>query len=55
MAYTEMACISPEGVMYQEQEFLSLLANTLSFEADDATLTIVCSGGQQLYFTTATR
>jgi heat shock protein HslJ len=55
MAYTEMACISPEGIMDQEQEFLSLLANTLSFEADDTTLTIVCSGGQTLYFTTAAR
>jgi len=55
LAYTEMACVSPEGVMAQEQEFLSLLANTQSFEADDTTLTIFCSGGQQLYFTTAAR
>ena len=55
MAYTEMACISPEGVMEQEQEFLSLLANGQSFEADDTTLTIFCSNGQQLYFTKATR
>ena len=49
-----MACISPEGVMEQEQEFLSILASAQSFQADDATLTIVCSSGRQLYFTTAT-
>ena len=55
MVFTEMACISPEGVMEQEQDFLSLLANAQSFEADDTTLTIICEGGQQLYFTTAAR
>jgi len=51
---TEMACVEP-GVMEQEQEFLWLLANAQSFQADDTTLTIFCSVGQQLYFTTATR
>ena len=55
MAFTEMACVSPDGVMEQENVFLSLLANAQSFEADDTTLTIFCSDGQQLYFTTATR
>jgi len=53
--FTEMACMSPEGVMEQEQEFLSMLSNAQSFQADDTTLTIFCSVGQQLYFTTATR
>jgi len=55
MAFTEIACVSPEGIMEQEQEFISLLANAQSFQADDTTLTIFCSGGRQLYFTTATR
>lgn len=55
MAYTEMACISPEGIMEQEQEYLSLLANAQSFEIDGATLIISCSGGRQLYFTTANK
>ena len=55
MAYTEMACLSPEGVMQQEQEFLNHLANAESFQVYDATSTISCSGGYQLYFTTATR
>ena len=53
--WTEIGCVSPEGVMEQEQEFLSLLANVQSFQADDTTLTIICSDGRQLYFTTATR
>ena len=55
MAFTEMACISPEGVMEQEQEFLTILAAAQSFQVDDTTLAIFCLGGQQLYFTTATR
>lgn len=53
MAYTEMACLSPEGVMEQEQEYLYILANARSFQANDTTLTIFCSGRLQLYFTTA--
>jgi len=48
-----MACLSPEGVMEQEQEYLFILSNALSFQADDTTLTIFCSGGLQLYFTTS--
>ena len=55
MVFTEMACVSPEGVMEQEDVFLSLLANAQSFQADDTTLTIFCSDGEQLYFATATR
>jgi len=53
--YTEMACISPEGIMQQEQEFLLLLSKAQSYQADNTTLTIFCSGNQELYFTTATR
>ncbi len=53
MAHTERACLSPEGVMEQEQEYLFILSNALSFQADDTTLTIFCSGGLQLYFTTS--
>jgi len=53
--FTEMACMSPEGVMEQEQEFLTLLSRAQSFQADDTTLAISCSEGQQLYFTTAAR
>lgn len=52
MASTEMACLSPKGIMEQEQEFLSTLANARSFRADGTTLTIYCSSGLQMYFTT---
>jgi heat shock protein HslJ len=45
-----MSCLSPEGIMEQEQEFISNLANVLSFEANDTTLTIFCSDRQILYF-----
>lgn len=55
MAFTEMACLSPKGIMEQEQDFLSILRNAQSFEVDYTTLTIFCSRGQQLYFTTTTR
>jgi len=47
---TEMACILPEGIMEQEQEFLTILASTQSFQVDEETLVIFCSGEQQLYF-----
>jgi heat shock protein HslJ len=54
LAWTERACLSPEGIMEQEQEFLSLLGEAASFQADDTSLTITCSNGRQLYFTRAT-
>jgi heat shock protein HslJ len=50
LAWTERACLSPVGVMEQEQEFLSLLGKAESFQADDTSLTISCSDGKQLYF-----
>ena len=50
LAWTEMACLSPAGVMEQEQEFLSLLADAESFKIDDTSLIITCSNGRQLYF-----
>jgi heat shock protein HslJ len=51
LAWTERACLSPAGVMEQEQKFLSLLADAESFQTDDTSLTITCSNGRQLYFT----
>ncbi len=51
LAWTERACLSPAGVMEQEQKFLSLLADAESFYTDDTSLTITCSSGRQLYFT----
>jgi heat shock protein HslJ len=52
MAYTERACLSPEGVMEQEQEYLFNLGNARFFQVDDTALTIFSSAGLQLYFTT---
>jgi len=51
LAWTERACLSPVGIMEQEQEFLSLLADSESSQVDDTSLTISCSNGRQLYFT----
>ena len=51
IAWTEMACLSPQGVMEQEQEVLALLAEARSFEVEDISLTITCADGSQLNFT----
>lgn len=55
MVNTEKACFSPRDIMVQEAEFLAILANTQSFQADDTTLTIVCFGGQVLNYIIADR
>lgn len=55
IAVTEMYCDTPEGVMGQEQEFLSLLADAESFQGNDTSLTIMCSDGRNLYFTAIPR
>lgn len=53
LAWTERACLSPDGVMEQEQKFLSLLADAESFRVDDTSLTISCSNGNILNFAIA--
>ena len=50
LGYTEMACLEPEGVMDQEQEYLQLLILTESYESDDDELRIDCSDGSVLVF-----
>jgi heat shock protein HslJ len=50
LAWTEMACMSPEGVMEQEQEYLTLLLDTVTFQVEDSLLTISSSDGQVLFF-----
>ena len=54
LAYTQMLCLSPEGVMDQEQEFLSILGKVESFETGKSTLTIFCTDGLQLNFVSDT-
>ena len=55
LAWTERACLSPVGVMEQEQDFLSLLADAEFFQVNDTALTITCSDGRNLYFTVVAR
>ncbi len=47
---TEIGCTAPEGVMEQEQEYLTLLLDTATFQVEDSQLTISSSGGQVLIF-----
>ncbi|MFC2038344.1 META domain-containing protein [Chloroflexota bacterium] len=42
---TEMACMDPEGVMDQEQEYLRLLGKAESFRIEDENLRVNCAGG----------
>ncbi len=50
IASTDMACTAPEGVMEQEQEYLTLLLDTATFQVEDSLLTISSSDGQVLFF-----
>ena len=40
LAYTEMACMEPEGVMEQESEYLGILQKAKSFEVENGLLRI---------------
>jgi heat shock protein HslJ len=50
IASTDMACTVPEGVMDQEQEYLTLLLDTATFQVEGSQLTISSSDGQVLFF-----
>ncbi|HEY44034.1 MAG TPA: META domain-containing protein [Anaerolineae bacterium] len=50
IAFTEMACLTPEGVMEQEQLFLSVLAAVGSFQIQDNQLTIFSTDDHILEF-----
>jgi len=50
---TEMACISPEGIMEQEQRFLKALGDTSSFEIMNGQLQISMSDSETLTFVRA--
>ncbi len=47
---TEMACLDPEGLMAQEQEYLGLLRAVNRFELVDDVLTLITDTGQSLVF-----
>ena len=50
LAWTEMACLEPEGVMEQEQQYLSALQSAESYTIEESELIIVCSDGWVLVF-----
>ena len=50
IAFTEMACLTPEGVMEQEQEFLSIFVAAESFEIQEDKLIIFTANDQLLKF-----
>ncbi len=50
LAWTEMACLDPEGIMSQEQEVMSLLSSASRYELGNATLTLITAGGEQLKY-----
>ncbi len=51
IAYTEMYCLEPEGVMEQEQEYLKILQSAESYEIEGGRLRITC-GAEVLVFGT---
>jgi heat shock protein HslJ len=50
LAWTEMACLDPEGVMEQEQNLLNLLGNAQTYQVEDGTLQITTADGERLVF-----
>jgi len=50
---TEMACVSPEGVMDQESAYLQFLGEARSFEIVEGQLQISRSDGEMLIFVPA--
>jgi heat shock protein HslJ len=50
LAWTEMGCLNPEGVLAQEQRYLSALQAAESYTITDGELRISCSGNRVLIF-----
>ena len=53
LASTEMACLDPEGLMVQEQDYLSFLAEVVSISIEDGQLILRKAVQEQLTFTTS--
>ena len=49
LASTEMACLSPEGVMDQEMQFLKALPDVSTFTIEQEILTLLSDDGQQTF------
>lgn len=46
LGWTEMACLSPEGVMAQEQQFMKFLQETNQYQINGDQLTLIHSSGR---------
>jgi len=49
IAWTEMACLGPEGIMEQEQEYLDILTKAESYQVDGVVLQINCKDKVLIY------
>jgi len=54
LAATEMACMDPEGVMQQEQEYLAFLSEVVTFSVEGEQLILKKEVQDQLTFKTTT-
>lgn len=50
LAWTEMACLDPEGIMTQEQEIMHLLGSASAYQLGGNRLIITAENGSQLIF-----
>jgi heat shock protein HslJ len=50
LAWTEMACLDPEGIMQQEQVLMSLLSTAETYSMEGSTLQINTAAGEHLRF-----
>ena len=50
MAFTEIGCTEPEGILEQEERFLLMLGDSATFEVDADALTLTTASGETLLF-----
>jgi heat shock protein HslJ len=50
VAMTEMACLTPEGAMDQEYNYLSYLQDTIEMDVDGNVLRLLAGDGRELFF-----
>lgn len=49
LGWTEMACLTPEGAMAQEQQFMKLLYESSQYQINGDQLTLINSSGSLLF------
>jgi len=50
LAWTEMACMQPEGIMEQEQAYMAFLSEVVRFKIEDGQLVLAKAAQEQLLF-----